>query len=143
MTKAIQPSSVVSPETVIQELIDRYAIAGANLLGWLTEEDERSIPKVKQRVAGLPVFPPSETDWRDWANDVACRSFFRALHEAKEKVAALSPPRDDVRELLRDIANEVRDEDGAGTLPTDLMDRIDTALSQTDEQPCDDVREGR
>ncbi len=36
----------------------------------------------------------------------------------------------EVRQLLLDIAEEVRDPDGAGSLPSDLMVRIDRALEE-------------
>ncbi|RPF70477.1 hypothetical protein [Aurantiacibacter spongiae] len=41
--------------------------------------------------------------------------------------------------LLRDIADEVRDPDGAGTLPADLMERIDEALARQSPQSDDSL----
>lgn len=80
------------PAAAIQNIIDTYAIAGANLLSWLDAEDRERMPKTRQRVAGLPVFPPSQIEWQDWANDVACRAFFRALKLAKDSVSPADAP---------------------------------------------------
>lgn len=76
----------------IQEVIDNYAIAGANLLQWLDKDDLAEMPKTTRIGGLLPPFAPGELDWRNWANDVACRATFRALKQAKEKVATLPAP---------------------------------------------------
>lgn len=77
--RAQQPAaSGDDPVAVIQEIIDSYSVAGANLLSWLTAEDRKNMPRVK-----------SQTEWQDWANDVACRASFAAWREAKERLATL------------------------------------------------------
>lgn len=76
----------VRPADAIQEIIDRYAIAGANLLYWLGEDDLAEMPRSHR--GGLWPFRqyPSEREWEDWASDVACRAAFQALRDAKEAV---------------------------------------------------------
>jgi len=77
--RAQQPAaSGDDPVAVIQEIIDSYSVAGANLLSWLTAEDRKNMPRVK-----------SQTEWQDWANDVACRASFAAWREAKERLSTL------------------------------------------------------
>lgn len=57
----------------------------------------------------------------EWCSD-------RAEQFSKDIRAALRPQSPDAVALLRDIVDEVRDPDGAGTLPTDLTTRIDQFL---------------
>lgn len=64
----------MTPADDIQELIDRYSIAGADLLNWLSVEEVQNQPKKPHEVAS-------------WANDIACRAYFAALREAKEAVS--------------------------------------------------------
>lgn len=67
----------------IQKVIDNYSSAGANLLNWLSSEDIEQMPKTKTLLFGLIRIKPSEVEWRDWANDVACAASFRTLRETK------------------------------------------------------------
>lgn len=93
------------PAAAIQAIIDRYSIAGANLLMWLTGKDREQMPRLRRRVAGLLPFHPSETEIADWGNDVACRAAFAALREAKAAVAALQPQADAIALLREQIIN--------------------------------------
>ena len=75
-----------TPADRIQKIIDHYAIAGANLLHWLTEDDHATIPRPHRPWWSLFKRHPSQREYEDWASDVACRATFNALREAKKAV---------------------------------------------------------
>lgn len=72
-----QPAQAGDAISAIQEMIDSYSIAGANVLDWLTKEDREQMP------------PSASQADRDWGSNVACRATFSALRDAQAKIAAL------------------------------------------------------
>ncbi len=72
----------------IQSIIDTYRTAGANLLNWLSDEDGERAPRHRRYLFGLIRLKPSSREWREWASDVACRTAFETLREARARIDA-------------------------------------------------------
>lgn len=67
---------------IVEQMIETYSSAGANLLDWLSKDDVAEQPRPR----------PSHRDWQAWANDVACRATFRTLREVRDRLTALPLP---------------------------------------------------
>lgn len=76
---------------VVQGMIDNYAKAGANLLDWLTIDDLVRMPKPRKYLFGLITIEPKEWEYREWANDIACRATFNALADVIERMQENEP----------------------------------------------------